>query len=504
MSIEPIISVKNLTMHFGETIALDNLSTDFYPGRIYVVVGENGAGKSTLMKIISGFLYPTSGDIYVEGKKESLNPRKAKELGIVLVPQELNLVDTLKVYENIFLGDEIRNGILLNKKKMILESQKVINEFGADIDANSFVGDLPTGKKQMIEIIKAVFVSKARVIILDEPTASLSEDETQKLFKTIRKLKEKGVTVIFVSHRLKEVIEIGEQILILRDGKKVYQGDLNGLTESKIAEMMVGRELSQIYPSKPQREQEIILEVRDLTTLDGKVRNVSFKLFKGEILGFYGLVGSGRTELMEAIIGLRKLKSGTILLNGKELKIQSVRSALRSGILYLPEERKYAGLITSFEAFKNVSILVLERIHNILTSKNTEIGIFEKYRKKFDIKVASPYQITGTLSGGNQQKLVVSKLVEAGGKIFIFDEPTRGVDVGSRHQIYKIISELVHNYDVSFIVISSDLPEIIGLCNRVIVMRNGEVVGEADSEELTEYNLAHMALGVTKASTIGE
>jgi len=308
---------------------------------------------------------------------------------------------------------------------------------------------------------------------MDEPTASLSEDETQKLFETVKKLKTSGITVIFVSHRLKEIVQIADELVVLRDGKKVYQGALSDFSETQIAEMMVGRKMDEIYPEKVGWEEKNVLEVRNLNSADGKIRDVSFTLKNGEILGFYGLVGAGRTELMQTIIGVRKLSSGEIFVDGKQTIIRSVKEAMKNGIVYLPEERKLAGLILNFEVFKNTTLMTLDKISKVFTKPKVEVERFDAYRKSFDIRVRGPYQITRTLSGGNQQKLVLSKLVETGAKIFIMDEPTRGVDINSRYQIYKIISELASKKMASFIVVSSDLPEIIGLCNRVIVMRMG-------------------------------
>ncbi|HCI29167.1 MAG TPA: sugar ABC transporter ATP-binding protein [Fervidobacterium sp.] len=490
----PVLHARNVSMKFGEALVLDNVDVEFYAGRVYGVVGENGAGKSTLMRILSGFLQPISGQIHFEGKQTVLNPQRAKHLGIVLVPQELNLVEPLRVYENIFLGDEPVKHILIDRKAMIDRSSEIIKSLDVQIDPAEPVEKLSTGKKQMVEIMKALS-RNVKILIMDEPTASLSEDETNKLFETVRKLRDSGIAVIFVSHRLKEIIQIADELVVLRDGKKVYQGDLSNFSEAQIAEMMVGRKMSEIYPEKPTIEEKTVFEVQNLSSTDGKIKDVSFALKNGEILGFYGLVGAGRTELMQTIIGIRKLSSGEIFVDGKPTVIKSVKEAMKNGIVYLPEERKLAGLVLNFEVFKNTTLMALDKISKIFTKPKVEVERFEYYRKSFDIRVRSPYQITRTLSGGNQQKLVLSKLVETGAKIFMLDEPTRGVDINSRYQIYKIISELASKKLASFIVISSDLPEIIGLCNRVIVMRDGEVVGEATGDGINEANLIYLALG---------
>ncbi|MFN3283998.1 MAG: ATP-binding cassette domain-containing protein, partial [Pseudothermotoga sp.] len=280
------------------------------------------------------------------------------------------------------------------------------------------------------------------------------------------------------------------------DGRKVYEGQTQQLTEKQIAELMIGRKLDEMYPPKTMPTKEIVLEAKDLSSKDGTFNNISFEVFKGEILGFYGLVGSGRTELMEALIGIRKLRSGQLLLNGKEAIIATPQDAKKLGIVYLPEDRKTAGIILSMQAFMNTTVMSLEKFSKILLGKRKEIETFKNYQVKFDIKARTPYQIARTLSGGNQQKVVISKLVQTGAKIFIFDEPTRGVDVNAKHQIYEIMHQMVKELDVTFIVVSSELPEIIGLCNRVVVMRNGKIAGIVSGENINEKNLIYLATGL--------
>ncbi len=490
-----ILSARNICMDFSNVRVLHNVDVDFGPARIYSVVGENGAGKSTLMRILSGFLQPTEGEIFFEGKKVELNPLKAKSLGIVLIPQELNLVESLKVYENIFLKDELTRGFLLAKKQMIEETKQLMQQLGLSIDPTAYVSQLSPAQKQMVEIIKAIS-KKVKVLIMDEPTSSLTDEEVLKLFEIVKSMKQKGITVIFISHRLKEVRQIAEELIVLRDGRKVYQGEVQGLSEKQIAELMVGRKLEEIFPEKPVPGSEIVLQVKDLSTLDGRVRQASFELRKGEILGFYGLVGSGRTELMEALVGIRKVKSGELYLFGKKVKIENPLEAKKLGLVYLPEDRKNGGIIASLEAFKNTTMMALEKFSKLFVRVRSELDTFKGYEKKFEIKVRSPWQTVGTLSGGNQQKVVISKLVETGAKIFLFDEPTRGVDVNARHQIYKIMHQMIEELGCSFVVVSSDLPEIIGLCNRVMVMRNGQVVAEVEGEGLNEKELIYHATGV--------
>ncbi|MFN4189977.1 MAG: sugar ABC transporter ATP-binding protein [Pseudothermotoga sp.] len=495
-----VLSAKDICMDFSSVRVLHDVDVQFQKARVYGVVGENGAGKSTLMRILSGFLQPTKGEIFVEGQIVHLNPLKAKALGIILIPQELNLVDTLRVYENVFLGDEIGGNFLLNKKAMIEKTKEYLDRFNLKIDPKSYVSQLSPAQKQMVEIVKAIS-KQVKVLIMDEPTSSLSDEEISKLLEVVKGMKNSKVTVIFISHKLKEVKAIADDLIVLRDGRKVYEGQTQQLTEKQIAELMIGRKLDEMYPPKTMPTKEIVLEARDLSSKDGTFKNISFEVFKGEILGFYGLVGSGRTELMEALIGIRKLQNGQLLLNGKEAVISSPQDAKKLGIVYLPEDRKTAGIILSMQVFMNTTVMSLERFSKILLGKRKEIETFKNYQVKFDIKARTPYQIARTLSGGNQQKVVISKLVHTGAKIFIFDEPTRGVDVSAKHQIYEIMHQMVKGLDVTFIVVSSELPEIIGLCNRVIVMRNGKIAGVVSGENINQKNLIYLATGLEEGDS---
>jgi len=496
---DDLISARNIYMHFSSVPVLQDINVSFQKAKIYGVVGENGAGKTTLMRILSGFLQPTNGEIFVEGVKVTLNPVKAKSLGIIMVPQELNLVDTLKVYENVFLGDELTRNFFLKKRDMIESTKHYLEKFGLSIDPTLYVSELSPAQKQMVEIIKAIS-KKAKILIMDEPTSSLTEDEVKKLFEVIYNMRRLGISVVFISHRLKEIMSITDWTIVLRDGRKVHEGETKELTEKQIAELMIGRNLDDIYPQKIVPENNVVFEVRNLTSKDNSIKNVSFKVFKNEILGFYGLVGSGRTELMQTILGIKKLKSGEISLNGIPISISSVMEAKKLGILYLPEDRKAAGIILTLEVFKNCTLMSLEKFSRFLLNNRLEISTFKHFQEKFDIKVKTPYQIAKTLSGGNQQKVVISKLVNAGARIFIFDEPTRGVDVNAKSQIYQIMSTLLKDMDATFLVVSSELSEIIGLCNRVIVMRGGEIAGVAIGSDINEKYLIYLATGLEEVN----
>lgn len=495
MSDDVVLSAKDVCMDFSSVRVLHNVDVTFKKATTYGVIGENGAGKSTLMRILSGFLHPTHGDIFIRGEKIQLNPLKAKEYGIILIPQEFNLVDSLRVYENIFLGDEIKGKIFLNKSSMIKITNDYMKLLNLKIDPQTYVAELSPAQKQMVEIVKAIS-KNVKVLIMDEPTSSLSEEEISKLFDVIRNMKKSGITIIFISHKLKEVKTITDEIIVLRDGRKVYEGETKNLSEKQIAELMVGRKLEEMYPPKLQVVDDVILQVKNLTTKDRKVINVNFELLQGEILGFYGLVGSGRTELMEAIIGIRKIESGQIFFKNKPVEIKSPQDAKKLGIVYLPEDRKKAGIILSLQAFVNTTLMSLEKFSRVLVDRKKEIETFKSYEKKFDIKIRTPFQLAKTLSGGNQQKVVISKLVNTGAKIFIFDEPTRGVDVNAKHQIYEIMHQMVKEYGATFIVVSSELPEIIGLCNRVMVMRNGRITACISGEQISEKTLIYNATGL--------
>ncbi|PLV58286.1 ABC transporter ATP-binding protein [Thermotoga sp. KOL6] len=497
MRSEPILKGIGICKDFSGVRVLHNIDIEIFPKKVYGLVGENGAGKSTLMKILSGFLQPTEGRIFVDGNEEKLSPLKARDKGIILVPQELNLVDTLHVYENIFLGEEITKGVFLDKRKMVSAANETLKEIGLDISSEELVQNLSPAQKQMIEIAKAL-VKKARVLIFDEPTSSLTDEEVERLFEVIKKLKENGLSIIFISHRLKEVLRIADELIVLRDGKKVFQGPNIDLSEKSVAEMMVGRTLEKMFPTKSSPGTGKILEVKGLSTKDGSVKNASFNVFEGEIVGFYGLVGSGRTELMEALIGLREIRNGEIVFQGRKVRIESPDVAKRLGIVYLPEDRKTGGIIPTFEAFKNTTLMSLKKhINKGLINAKSELSTFGRYIEEFDIRVRSPFQLITTLSGGNQQKVVISKLVETKAKILIFDEPTKGVDVNAKHQIYEIMRRLVERDGVSIIMVSSELPEIIGMCNRCYVMRSGEIVACLEEKDLTENNIIYHATGVS-------
>lgn len=496
MNEEILLQVVNLSKEFFGNRVLDNVNITLKKGEVFGIIGENGAGKSTFMKILSGIYTPTEGEIYLEGNKvEIKDPLTAKKLGITLIPQEFNLVETLAVFENIFLGGEISNKILLNKKEMKKRSKELLKNLNVELEVEQRVEKLSVAQKQMVEIAKAI-AHESKILIMDEPTTALTEYEISTLFNLIKELKNKGISTFFISHKLKEVKEICDRVLILRDGKTVSLCDINELTPQEMAKRMVGRELNQIYPNKGKNTQETILEIIDFN-MPNKLKNINFTLKKGEILGFAGLVGSGRTELAETIIGIRKKSSGKIILEGHQIYINSPLDAIKNKIAYLSEDRQGKGLILYFDIPKNITLASLDNYSNFVIHKKKEKLRAKEYINKFEIKTSSLETLLIYLSGGNQQKTYFSKMLEVSPQILILDEPTRGIDVNAKSQIYKIIRELADS-SISIIFISSEMEEIIGMSDRVYVMREGEIMGELVKDQISEENIMYLATGLTR------
>ncbi len=493
---KPVIRGEKICKDFSGVRVLSNINIEGYPGVVHGIGGENGAGKTTLMNILSGFLSPTEGKIFFQEKEVVLTPQIAKGLGIALIPQELNLVETLPVYQNIFLGKEIIQGFRLNRKYMIKESHQILSTLGlSDLDPRELVENLSTAQKQLVEIAKSI-LEKTVVLIMDEPTSSLAENEIQTLFQVICSFRERGACIFFVSHRLKEVKEICDRITILRDGNKVITKPTEGITEEDIARLMVGRTLESFFPPKQKVKEQIIMEVRDLS--DGyKLKKVSFIIHQGEILGLAGLMGVGRTELAECIIGLRPKQEGQIFLEGKEVFILNPEDAKKLGIVYLPEERKSAGIIASMSVAENISLMVLEKIGKIFINRKEEEKIALRQKEELQIRCRSIWEPIEFLSGGNQQKVVFARLMEVKPKIYLLDEPTRGIDVNTKMYIYHLVRRLSQE-GISFLFISSELPEIVGLCDRVAVMYNGEIVSFLEGEEVNEEEIMVYATGLRR------
>ncbi len=489
-----LLSIRHIVKEFSGVRVLNNINLDVGAGEIFGILGENGAGKSTLLKIICGIYTPTQGEILLNGSQVSiLNPMEAKALGISMIPQEFNLISTLTVFENIFLGSEIKNRILLNKKKMREKTRSLLKELQTDLSPDALIADLSVAEKQMVEIAKAL-VHESRILIMDEPTTVLTAHEVKILFGLINRLKEKQVTILFISHKLSEVKQICDRILVLRDGDQISINDVRDVDEHEMAKKMVGRELTQVFPPKAVPGDEVVLEVDDLNDAT-LLRDISFHLKKGEILGFSGLVGAGRTELVECIMGLRPKTAGSIRVNGTQADIHCLADALEQKLGYLSEDRKGKGLLMNFGIPENISLISLKKYGTWLINKGKEKKQAQKFIGQFDIKAASLNAQLEYLSGGNQQKVYFSKWMDTQPFILILDEPTRGIDVNAKKEIYHFINGLV-SQGVSCILISSELEEIIGMCTRVLVMREGRIKAEMDDGHINEQEIMFYAAGV--------
>ena len=490
------LRTEKICKDFGPVRVLYDVDFELLTGEVHAVIGENGAGKSTLMKIITGYHQPSEGKIYFEGKEVDFPDISAgEEAGIVMIHQELNLAQDLTVEENIFLGQEKRKRIFLDQIEMREKSRELLDRLHCNFKPGDRVGDLSVSNQQMVEIAKALS-KKASIIIMDEPTSALTREEVGILFEQIRELKQQDISIIFVSHKLEEVEKIGDRATILRDGKKVTTDDVDNINTDEMANLMVGRELSNMYPDKEYEDSgETILKVKDLSVPD-YVETASFELKKGEILGFAGLVGAGRTELMEAVVGLRKKSRGDIYIAGERLKISSYMEAVDHGIVYLTEDRKEKGLLTEKKVTPNFTLLALEKFAAPFIDFEGERNSFREAKELYDIRIPSLNVVVDKLSGGNQQKLVLAKIMEADPEIVIFDEPTRGIDVGTKQQIYNFIKKITGR-GMSCIFISSELQEIIGICHRVVVMHEGRISGILEEEDnITEETIMKYATGL--------
>jgi ribose transport system ATP-binding protein len=491
---EVLIEAKGISKEFSGVRVLDNIDIGIERGEIFGIIGENGAGKSTLVKILSGIYTPTEGKIFFEGKEVAIkDPLHAKMIGISIIPQEFNLINELNVYENIFLGSEITRKGFLNTREMKRRTISLLEELKKSIDPEEKIERLSVAQKQMVEIAKAIAYD-SKLLIMDEPTTVLTLNEIEILFDLMRSLKERGVTIIYISHKLKEVRKICDRVMVLRDGQMISVSQTGEVDEEEMAKRMVGRELSQIFPDKVSPSDEVVFEVENLT-INGLLENISFGLREGEILGFAGLVGAGRTELAEAIIGIRKRDSGKISIKGKPVEIKSPNDAVKNKIAYLSEDRQGSGILTSFDLIKNTTLISLPAYSKILINSKKEREKTKKYVDKFNIRAASLKTRLEFFSGGNQQKVSLAKSLDPEPEIFIFDEPTRGIDVNAKREIYRFMNELV-NEGVSCILISSELEEIIGMCNRVVVMKEGRITGILEGEHINEEEIMLHATGL--------
>ena len=499
-----IVEMRNINKSFPGVKALSNISFSVKPGEVHVLLGENGAGKSTLMKVLSGVYQPDSGSIVLNGVEHSkLNPRLSREGGISIIYQELSVVNWLDIRENIFMGrmqsKKIGPVSTIDYAKLNQDTKKLLKQVNLDkYEPNKMASELSISEKQMLEIAKAISFD-AKCIVMDEPTSSLTESEVKKLFEIIRDLKSKGIGIVFISHKLSEIKEIGDRISILKDGNYVGTWNVSDLSEEDMVRLMVGRELEKSYQEGHGAFGEVVFEVKNLSRKDGKVQDFHMQVRKGEIVGLSGLVGAGRSEAMEAIFGAVPKTSGEILLEGKRLDIHTPYDALKNGIGLVTENRRETGFFQNFSNKRNISIASLlkkSRLGGVcgLIQEKNEKQMAEKAKLDLQIKWASDAQLTKNLSGGNQQKVILGKWISAGVKVLIFDEPTKGIDVGTKSEIYKMMRRLAES-GIIVIVVSSEMPELLAVCDRIMVMAEGKVRGEFDIAEATEEKLAMLATG---------
>ncbi|TJX68865.1 sugar ABC transporter ATP-binding protein [Soehngenia saccharolytica] len=483
-----ILRMENISKSFPGVKALDDVSLKAYEGEVMALLGENGAGKSTLMKILSGVYTKDSGRILLNGEEINvLNPRDAAEKGIAIIHQELNLIPNLTVYENIFLGREKVNSYkVLKKDCMIDESKKLLERLRVDIDPTLRVNEISIAKQQMVEIARALSLN-ASVIVMDEPTDTLTDKEVDSLFDVIRELKTENKAIVYISHRLKEVFEICDRATVLRDGKLIDERMISDLDEDEIIKLMVGRTLDEQFPYLMTQVSENVLEVINLT--NKYVKNISFSLKKGEVLGISGLVGAGRSELGKTIFGLYPIDEGEIFLEGKKVEFKSPKEAIENGIMYVSEDRKSEGLVLSMDVKSNITLSSLDKFKRAIgLDKKKEERVTQEYREKIKIKTPSLTQKVKNLSGGNQQKVAIAKSLLTEPKVLILDEPTRGIDVGAKREIYDLLNA-IKKEGHCVIMISSEMPEILGMSDRIIVMHEGVIKGELTREEATSEKI---------------
>ncbi len=493
---ELALKMSHISKSFFGVQVLNNVSLEVKPGEVHVLLGENGAGKSTLIKILSAAYQMEEGEIYLSGQKlEATSPKDAMDRGISVIYQEFNLNPYVPVYENIFLGKEFMNGILVDKKTMIQESEKVLTRLGVDINPKILVKELSVAQKQMVEIAKALS-TKLKVLVLDEPTATITDKETEKLFEVIRSLKEQGIGIIYISHRMSELFEIGDRCTVLRDGNYVKTLELSDTDVDELTRLMVDRKITFEHVHNPCiQKQYCSLQVEELY-YKNFLENINFYLYKGEILGITGLVGSGRSETAKCIVGAYKRDKGRVVCqNGsKEIKANNIESAIENGVVYLSEDRKDEGLILSHSVGDNIVLPNLSHFGKFILKTRNIPEYASEYMKKLNVKAVNHLQEVRRLSGGNQQKVVIAKWVAKQADVYIIDEPTRGIDVGSRDEIYNIIRELVKE-GASVILISSDLVEVMKMSDRIMVMHEGKIAATLEnSDTLTQKDILDYAL----------
>ena len=491
---EYVLELKGITKIFPGVKALNNVQFQLKPGEIHALMGENGAGKSTFIKVITGVHKAEEGEMYLDGKKVNFKgPKDAQNAGIAAIYQHVTSYPHLTVTENIFMGHEKKKRGIIQWKEMHEEANSYLRELNADFDATAEMGTLSVAQQQMVEIAKALSM-KARIIIMDEPTAALTKRESEELYRIAEKLRDDGASIIFISHRFEDMYRLASRVTVFRDSQYVGTYDVDGITNADLITAMVGREIKDLFPKPKVELGEEVLRVENLTRT-GFFKNVSFAVKKGEILGLTGLVGAGRTEVVQTIFGVEHFDSGKVYLEGKEVNIKKPIDAMKYGIGLLPEDRQKQGLILDWGIGRNITLPELASYgKNGLTNEKKERQVAKELAERVDTKVVTVFDKANTLSGGNQQKVVVAKILSSDLKVIILDEPTKGVDVGAKAEIYEIMGELAQQ-GYAIIMISSEMPEILGMCDRIMIMCEGRITGElmreaADQESILKYAMA--------------
>jgi ribose transport system ATP-binding protein len=485
----PILQMKGITKDFPGVRALNHVDLDINPSEVHGLVGENGAGKSTLLKILSGALRNDEGEIRVNGSPVMiLNPKASQDLGITVIYQDFNLVPYLSIARNIFLGheSEIDSKIILNKKRMNEKSRELLSSLGIDLDPTRLVNDLTVAEKQMVEIARALSL-ESKIVLMDEPSAPLSENEVKFLFKTIQRLKEKGVSIVYVSHRLEEIFQIADRVSILRDGALIITKPISEIDLNEVIRLMVGRDIKEHYPKESYPPGGVILEIQNPEWKKG----IALKVHEGEVVGIAGLVGSGRTELAQSVFGVSPINRGQIFLNRKRISPRSPSEAVRLGIGMVPEDRKEQGLILGMNVRENTTLTILDTLMCWKgIDRRKQNGLTSSLINQLRIQTPSIFQLTQNLSGGNQQKVVLAKWLARRCRLLILDEPTRGIDVGAKYEMYKIMNSLAQE-GKGILLISSDLPEVIAISDRIYVMREGEIIEELPGRSTSQETIIH-------------
>ena len=494
---QPLLDMRAITKRFPGVLALSNVNFDVRRGEVHALVGENGAGKSTLMKIVAGVYTRDEGEMFFKGQPAAFtNPRQAQNAGITTIYQELNLIPQLSITENIFLGSEIQRGALLNWPRMHEQARALLAKLHLDVDPRRLVGTLGVAQQQMVEVAKALH-HKSDLIIMDEPTSALSVREIEDLFDIIRELKASGVSIVYISHHLEENFVISDRITVLRDGMHVATRPTSALNIDTLIRLMVGRDLSEKFPKENIARGAEVLRVENLNQ-GSRLRDINFSVHAGEVLGIAGLVGAGRTELVRALFGADMIDSGKFFIDGREVIIRSPRDAIRHGLGLLTEDRKQQGLFLKLTMRENITMAVLKALtRGPFTSRTKETALAARFIDAIAIKTAGQNQLVMNLSGGNQQKVVLSKWLATEPRVLIFDEPTRGIDVGAKVEIYRLINALARQ-GVAIIMVSSELPEVLGMSDRIMVMSGGRVTGFLSRDEATEEKIMEYATAADK------